>query len=181
MKSTKNVAILTSLSAIIGIILGGFIFHTPVQTVEVEKLVQSSITLVEFKETVVEKQVIVKEYLKADNAQIIETKHPDGTVTIDSRYYGLSLNKDSMVSEYSSTTETNEASSAYKHQEKSTATNEHRWGIGGSIFINPTDPFAFNYKTDWTISISRRVGSSPFFATITGGPKLIGLGVSIEL
>lgn len=180
MQEIKQKVIAATIGLAVGIVAGGFMWGGGPEKVEVEKLVQSSITVVETRDVIIEKIVTVKEVLTAERAQVIETRQADGTVTIDSRYYGLGIAKETASSETTTLHESNQTTAVSKVEERTTQTSKPKWILGGGMFINPSSPFSFDYKTDWLLLASRRIGDSPFFMTGFGGPRLIGLGVSAE-
>jgi len=180
MQEIKQKLIAAAVGIAVGIGVGGLIWGSAPEKVEVEKLVQSSITVVETRDVMVEKKVIVKEIVTAERAQVMETRQADGTVVIDSRYYGLGVSKESAAME---TTTLHEASSTASNSivtEKTTMTSRPKWVVGGGFYVDPMSPLSFNYATDWQISAMRRVGDSPFFVSAFGGPRLIGLALSSE-
>jgi hypothetical protein len=165
---------------VVGIGVGGLIWGSAPEKVEVEKLVQSSITVVETRDVVVEKRITVKEIVTAERAQVIETQQPDGTVVIDSRYYGLGVSKESTAAETTTLHEASSTAAAYTASEKTTVTSRPKWVVAGGFFISPVDPLSFDYRKDWQVTVGRRVGESPFFIKGLGGPKLLGLAIAFE-
>jgi hypothetical protein len=180
MQEIKQKLIAAAVGIAVGIGVGGLIWGSAPEKVEVEKLVQSSITVVETRDVMVEKKVIVKEIVTAERAQVIETRQADGTVVIDSRYYGLGVSKESAAMETTTLHEASSTSAVSTVSEKTMVTARSTWVVGGGFFTSPMSPLSFNYATDWQISVGRRMWSSPFFISAFGGPRLIGLGLAAE-
>jgi hypothetical protein len=157
-----------AMGIVIGVALGGFLFYSPVQTVEVERVVEVE-KIVE-----VTREVKVKELVYAERAEMTETRYTDGRVVLDSRFYGLQIDKQAQSTEASTSMETR------VEREKTTVTAKPRWTVSAGFFTSPVDPLAFDYRYDWQVSVGRRVGASPFFINAFGGPRLIGLGLSAE-
>ena len=181
MQEIKQKLIAAVVGIAVGIGVGGLVWGGGPEKVLVEKLAQSSITVVKIHDVVVVKEVVVKEIVTAERAQIIETHQADGTVVIDSRYYGLGISRDSTATETVAMHETTSIAAASTVTEKTTVTSKPKWVVGGGFFISPMSPLSFNYTTDWQISVGRRVGDSPFFINGFGGPRLIGLAIGAEL
>jgi hypothetical protein len=180
MQEIKQKLIAAAVGIAVGIGVGGLIWGSAPEKVEIEKLVQSSITVVETRDVVIEKTVVVREIVTAERAQVIETRQPDGVVVIDSRYYGLGISRDSTAAETTTLHEASSTAAASTVTEKTTVTSKPKWLVGGGFFTDPMSPLSFDYRADWQVSVSRRVGDSPFFVTGFGGPRLIGLALSSE-
>jgi hypothetical protein len=180
MQEIKQKLIAAVVGIVVGIGVGGLIWGSGPEKVIVEKLAQSTITKVETRDVLVDRKVIVKEIVTAERAQVIETQQPDGTVVIDSRYYGLGVSKESAAIETVAIHETTSTASKSIVAEKTTVTSRPKWIIAGGFFTSTTRPLDFDYKTDWVIGLSRRAWESPFFISAFAGPKILGLGLSAE-
>jgi hypothetical protein len=178
-KPTSKELKLVGASVLIGFFCGGLLLgrspeiKTLTEVVEVEKLVEIE------KVVTVEKIVTKVEYLKAQNAQTIETRHTDGTVTIDSRYYGLQIDSFDSSNETVKDSLTVQLDEKVK-SEKSLSTST----LNNSLSLHFYSPYSsileFDYTRDWTIQYTRHILSSPFFGSISLGPKQFSLGLGFS-
>jgi hypothetical protein len=172
----KRIAISAVSLLLTGLFVGGLVFgraptvRTLTETVEVVKEIEVE------RIVTVEKIIVKTEYLKADNAQIIETRHTDGSVTIDSRFYGLQIDSfDSSNESYKldEKVESKEQVSAQSSQKVTVSSN--------SLSLHFYSPYSsilsFDYKTDWVLQYSRHILNSPFFGSVSVGPKQFSLGL----
>lgn len=171
---------------ILGLFSGGMLWGrsqpvvTKTETVTVERTVE-----VERVVTVdVVRTVIVERRLTADREDSVETRYPDGRIVLEGHRYGLAIEESELTNE---TLHLSDSLSAKTQESAKTSSStlitpvQRNWILGGGFFVNPLSPLSFDYKTDWQLSVSRRMWDSPFFMTGFGGPKQIGLGVSLEM
>jgi hypothetical protein len=164
----KKIYITLVVGCLIGLTAGGFLFHNPAQTILTEKLVQSTVTRVEFRE------VKIREVITATEAHVTEVRHTDGTITLDSHFYGLGIDKQTQVTESVSLTETS------KTEDHVMQVAQPSWTLGFGFYADPANLMDFDFRRQWILSASRRIGDSPFHATLFGGPRILGLGFTAE-
>jgi hypothetical protein len=181
--SNKRIAICLSCALLTGFFIGGLVWGSSVETktlfeayeVEKEVIVERAV------ETIKVVEVVKKEYVTADKAIVKETKQPDGTILIESEYYNLGVSKQaSEVSKETSKDVYSEESKEVVKSEKSLTTSTLSNSLSLSFYSPYSNLLSFNYQTDWTLTYNRHIMSSPFFGSISLGPKQFSLGIGFS-
>ena len=168
-----------------GFVLGGILWGGKAPTVTETKTVevQRTVEVVVERTVTVERTVIVKVQSHADKVETHEVHHPDGTITIDSTQYNLGVNSTTQENSQTHVSDTSHISlhESAKTENKTLVSPDYdKFMIGGVFFTTFQAPLSFDYKTDWQVYVSKRLWSSPFWGTITAGPKQLGLGLSFS-
>jgi hypothetical protein len=178
--SNKRIAVGLSCTLLTGFFIGGLVWGSSVETKTVYDYIetQKEVVVEKVVETVKTIEVIKKEYVTADKAVVKETKQPDGTILIESEYYNLGVNKQTAEISKETLNET------YLEESKDNVSVENSQKVtvsNNSLSLHFYSPYssilAFDYKTDWVLQYNRHILSSPFFGSISAGPKQFSLGI----